>query len=402
MKASADFSKNVSDLLAGMQAILASSPNVLQDQVARASLLQLSRELTASLEQPDELVSNIAFSQGRYMAVRVADDLKLYDLLVQHGSRTAQEMAATTGAEQLLIIRFMRVLVGMGLAGQSDRTTYFPTAATKQMTLASVRAGVRFNFEQGFPICAAAPAYFKRNGYKLPRTMTDGPFQFAFKTKEECFPYWSKQPGVMEGFNTFMQGLFGTPARLKWIDWFPVDQVVLHGYREDVSDFVFVDVAGGKGHEGEAVVKKYPAVQGRFVVEDLPFVINNITNLDPRIERLPYDFRDEQPIKGARTYFLQNVLHNWADSVCQTILQRLREAMIPTYSKLLIANIILPEIHPPLRQVGLDMAMLFLHSGSQRSEPEWTSLLDRAGFNVIKFWHPPGDGDGVIEAELKE
>ena len=75
--------------------------------------------------------------------------------------------------------------------------------------------------------------------------------------------------------------------------------------------------------------------------------------------------------------------------------------MKPGYSKLLIANIILPEVHAPMRQVGLDMAMLFLHSGSQRSEPEWTSLLDRAGFTVVKFWHPPGDGDGVVEAELK-
>ena len=75
--------------------------------------------------------------------------------------------------------------------------------------------------------------------------------------------------------------------------------------------------------------------------------------------------------------------------------------MRPNYSKLLIANVILPEMHPPLRQVGLDMAMLFLHSGSQRSEPEWNSLLDGAGFKVIKFWHPQGDGDGIVEAELK-
>ena len=53
---------NIPDLLRRIQSVSASSSNVLQDQVARASLLQLSRELTANLEQPDELVSNIAFS----------------------------------------------------------------------------------------------------------------------------------------------------------------------------------------------------------------------------------------------------------------------------------------------------------------------------------------------------
>lgn len=78
------------------------------------------------------------------MAVRVADDLKLYDILVEHGSRTAQEMADITGAELLLIVRIMRVLVGIGLAGQSNKTTYFPTPGTRQMTLPSVRAGVKF------------------------------------------------------------------------------------------------------------------------------------------------------------------------------------------------------------------------------------------------------------------
>ena len=148
--------------------------------------------------------------------------------------------------------------------------------------------------------------------------MTDGPFQFAFNTKEECFPYWSKQPGVMEGFNTFMQGLFGTPARLRWLDWFPVDKVALEGYREDVSEFMFVDVGGGKGHEGEAVVKKHPEAKGRFVVEDLPFVINNITDLDARIERLPYDFRDEQPVKGMQISFPLNPTFADHFPVCPT------------------------------------------------------------------------------------
>ena len=142
------------------------------------------------------------------------------------------------------------------------------------------------------------PTYFKENGYRLPKTMTDGPFQFAHNTKEECFPYWSKQPGVLEDFNIFMQGLFGTPLRLKWIDWFPIEQVALNGYNESISEFMFVDVGGGKGHEGEIVVKRFPDVKGRFIVEDLPFVIDNITDLNPRIERLAYDYREEQPIKG--------------------------------------------------------------------------------------------------------
>jgi hypothetical protein len=74
--------------------------------------------------------------------------------------------------------------------------------------------------------------------------------------------------------------------------------------------------------------------------------------------------------------------------------------MLPRYSKLLVANIILPDENVPLRQSGLDIAMLCMHSGSQRSESQWRELLGEAGFNVTAVWKPNGDGDGIIEAEV--
>lgn len=78
------------------------------------------------------------------MCVRVADDLKLFDLLAEESPQTAQQLAETSNAEELLVIRIMRVLVGMGMAAQVDKTSYAATPATRQMTLPSVRAGIRF------------------------------------------------------------------------------------------------------------------------------------------------------------------------------------------------------------------------------------------------------------------
>lgn len=66
----------------------------------------------------------------------------------------------------------------------------------------------------------------------------------------------------------------------------------------------------------------------------------------------------------------------------------------------MVGNIILSDIAVPLRNSGLDIAMLLLHSGQQRSESEFQELFDSVGLRVIKMWHPPGDGDGIIEAEL--
>lgn len=132
------------------------------------------------------------------MCVRIADDLDLFTLLSTQSPRTLAELVSITGAEQGLITRIFRTLVGMGFVRQVDSTHFAANAVTKQMAMPSVRAGVKFFYDQGYPILTHAPAYFMANGYRLPRSMTDGPFQFAHGTDEDCYTYWSKQAGVME------------------------------------------------------------------------------------------------------------------------------------------------------------------------------------------------------------
>ena len=236
------------------------------------------------------------------MCVRIADDLKLFDLLTYRSPRTAAELAELSGAEESLITRLFRTLVGMGFVSQISPSQFAATPVSRQMAKPSVRAGVKFFYDQGYPILQHVPAYFKENGYKLPQTMTDGPFQFAHKTDLPCYTYWSKQDGVMENFNVFMQGLFGTPMRLGRTDWFPVKEVCLDGFDARKGEYCFVDVGAGKGHEAELVMTKFPDTKGKFVIQDLGFVIDDVTSLDERIERMAHDFTKPQPIKG-------NLLH---------------------------------------------------------------------------------------------
>ena len=75
--------------------------------------------------------------------------------------------------------------------------------------------------------------------------------------------------------------------------------------------------------------------------------------------------------------------------------------MTPGYSRVLIADLILPNTDCNPRAVGLDIGMMVLHSGLQRNEKEWEELLAAAGLQVVRFWIPPADGDGVIEAVRK-
>lgn len=143
------------------------------------------------------------------------------------------------------------------------------------------------------------PAYFKEIEYRLPRSSNDGPLQYAYGTDKDSYTYWAtEKPATMANFNVFMQGLFGTPQRLGWLDWFPFKAVCSDEFDASKSDYLFVDVAGGKGHECELLLNKHSGLKGKLALEELPFVIEDITNLDERVERAKHDFMKPQPIKG--------------------------------------------------------------------------------------------------------
>jgi hypothetical protein len=75
--------------------------------------------------------------------------------------------------------------------------------------------------------------------------------------------------------------------------------------------------------------------------------------------------------------------------------------MTKGYSKLLLNEFIFPEKGCPLLQVGFDLTMMSMHAGLERTEKQWRNLLEKAGLEVKMFWFPAGDGEGIVEAELK-
>ena len=77
--------------------------------------------------------------------------------------------------------------------------------------------------------------------------------------------------------------------------------------------------------------------------------------------------------------------------------------MEPGYSKILLYEFILPDIGCSLLQAGFDIQMMGMHAGMERTRAQWTRLLEGEGFRIVKFWMAPGgDGEGIVEAELKD
>jgi hypothetical protein len=401
-----------SSLVQLLQSLTTQADEIRKDPTAAKQLYEASTALTNALQRPDLVVADLAFSGCRYACVRVGIELGLFDSLAaaQTPLTLSQLAKQCNDADPQLVRRIVRTLVGMGFAADArtadGSNAFAATAITRQMTIPSAKAGLIFHFDHSFPVIANVGPFFRQNGFKVPNGDERGVFQFTNDTDEHVYSYWSRDPKIMANFNVFMQGYFGGPAASYPTDWFPFDKVCFDGFDRARSEYVWVDIGGGKGHHSQELVERYPSASGKFVVQDRDVVLDPTdedTALSTRVEKMPYDFFAEQPIKGARVYCLENVLHNWTDAHCSKILARVAKAMTPGYSKLIIGNMIIPDTNAPVMQCGLDASMLMVFSGGQRDKQQWSELLATAGLSVTKFWDPPRDsGDnGVIEAELK-
>lgn len=106
---------------------------------------------------------------------------------------------------------------------------------------------------------------------------------------------------------------------------------------------------------------------------------------------------------GARVYFYHHILHDWSDSKCLEILAGLKPAMKPGYSKLLLHEMIIPETKASGFHSMLDLTMMVFNAGMERTGNQFTTLLEKAGFEVVKIWVPKDDhdADGIVEAMVK-
>ncbi|KAI0839341.1 sterigmatocystin 8-O-methyltransferase [Hypoxylon sp. FL0890] len=395
MASSLDESVTLIERLNDISSILSKGDNV----HAKDEALQLSRQLTASLEQPENAAVDLAFSPFIAIAARIAVNLDLFKrILLHNGPITSQELASQSGAEELLIVRILRPLASVRFVKEVDERTWEATAITKAMATEEIAAGHRMVGEMIVGAATKAPKWFKEAGYRCPTDPRDGLMQYAFQTKLTTFQLFSSMPDVLKDFNTFMGNTMG--ARSYWVDWFPVKEQLLDGAVKKST--LLVDVGAGKGHDLTAFYNKFPD-QGTLVLQDLAAVTASVRGLDPSIELMTYDFFTEQPVKGARAYFYHHILHDWSDQKCLEILEQVTKAMKPRYSKLLLHEMIIPDQGASTFHAMLDMTMMAFNAGMERTERQWEELLNQAGLEVVKFWPPlQEDADGIVEAMLKE
>jgi len=174
---------------------------------------------------------------------------------------------------------------------------------------------------------------------------------------------------------------------------------------------VIADLGGGGGSLILAVLGLHPHLRGMLV--DLESSVDaaksRFASEDPfsRCELIVADLTQSVPA-GADVYMLKHVLHGRRDAEAITILKNCR-AVIPENGSLLIVEFILPPLvshaDPQLEgHLMSDLNMLAVTGGKERSEREWRTLLEAAGFTLTKVYPVGGDtlmvqNVGILEAK---
>jgi hypothetical protein len=145
-----------------------------------------------------------------------------------------------------------------------------------------------------------------------------------------------------------------------------------------------VDIGGGHGVLLDSILRSNPSTAG--ILFDSKQVIEAAT---PKIERkgagdrilsIAGDFF-ESVTHGADVYILKNVLHDWNDDCAVRILKNCRRAMDST-AKLLVIEMVLPLADDPAFGSLLDLNMLVMSGGRERTKDVYTALLEKGGFRL--------------------
>ncbi len=108
-------------------------------------------------------------------------------------------------------------------------------------------------------------------------------------------------------------------------------------------------------------------------------------------------------ILGARAYYMHSVLHDWPNDMSKSIVDKVREAMKPGYSRLLINENVIPNTDAWWEATGLDILMMIGFCASERTESDWRHLLeDMCGLKIIKIWSGGRGVESLIECEVPQ
>jgi hypothetical protein len=310
-------------------------------------------------------------------AVSVAAELGLADLL-RDEPRTPTQLAEATGTHAPALHRLLRALASLGVFTEDEQGRFALTPLAE-----TLRGDVPGSLRAVAVMMGAE--HFRCWGELLYSVQT-GRTAFEKLYGEPIFSYLAARPQAARTFDAAMVGIHGreTAAML------------------DAYDFsglgTLVDVGGGNGSLLSATLHRHPQLRG--VLYDRPDVVERAlpalkaAGLEERCRAVGGNFFESVPA-GGDAYLLRHIIHDWYDEQALTILRNCRRVM-PPHGKLLLVEAVIPPGNGPFWSKFLDLNMLVIPGGMERTEGEYRELLAGAGFRLTRVV-PTASEVSVIE-----
>jgi hypothetical protein len=207
----------------------------------------------------------------------------------------------------------------------------------------------------------------------LGRSVRTGECSFVLRHQQHFFSYLKENPADQQSFDAGMaENSRGS------------ERAIARAYEFPPSSLV-VDVGGGRGGLLRAILERHPGVRGRLFEQ--PQVVERVQaegqrSLEPRFSCEAGDFFDAVPA-GGDIYLLKGVLHDFEDERCIRILENCRVALGPA-SKLLLIERLITRDNQPHQAKTIDLLMMTLLGGRERTASEWAGLLGAAGLKLCR------------------
>ncbi|RAK97328.1 S-adenosyl-L-methionine-dependent methyltransferase [Aspergillus ibericus CBS 121593] len=368
------------------------------------------------------MIFKILFTSYQAIVMRLAIDLNLFDVVLQRTDAdatnatdrvTVNQVACDTKAENAFVARIMRFLSSMGMLKQLSRDTFTRTSLTESFCSNTFLSQAIIHYTHLQTFITALPEYFKATDYKNPSYESSAPFQFVLNpTFSHYSLYLANNPYYQNATSTALTpfwSLFNTP----WFEIYPIDRIrnsppspfnrtlwpalISHPSKKPMppplprSKILLVDI-GGDGQTLQALHARYPHLPGPLVLQHPP---NTLVPSLQGIRTYTYNYFAPQPIKGARVYVLNNILHEWADDRIFGILEQVKNAM-RNESVLLVVEKVIPDKDVGLMDLVQDWSEMVCYARRERTEGEFREILRRVGFRVGVAWK----GDAGVDARL--
>jgi predicted O-methyltransferase YrrM len=261
----------------------------------------------------------------------------------------------------------LRGLASVGVFAEDSQGRFVSTPVTETLSRdapGSLRA---------FAMAELGQEHFKAWGNLLHSVRT-GEIAFDNHFGQPVWEYYAQNPEDAEVFNDAMTGMTEM-----------VNAAVVPAY--DFSGFgKIVDIGGGHGALLAAILKANPAARG--VLFDLPHVAEGAAarfaaeGVSDRCEVVSGDFF-KAVTPGADAYVMKFILHDWDDEKSVAIMKNIRRAMKDGGRVIVIENIV-PEGNTPSFAKFIDINMLVMTGGRERTEKEFADHFAAAGFRLTR------------------